>query len=75
MEKMRLLWEEIYASLGLKAQNLRDKEVQVIKSIKAENWQRNEETNVNSEIETSDDTNGIQEQDIRENKTVCEVNN
>ena len=67
--------ERIYASLGLKAQNLRDKEVQVIKSTKAENWQRNEETNVNSEIETSDDTNGIQEQDIRENKTVCEVNN
>ena len=76
MEKMRLLWEEKgYASLGLKAQNLalRDKAVQVIKP-REENWQRNEETNVNSEIETSDDTNKIQEQDLRENITVCEVN-
>ena len=75
MEKMRLLWEEKgYASLGLKAQNLRDKAAQVIKS-REENRQRNGETNVNSEIEASDDINGIQEQDIHENITVCKVNN
>ena len=75
MEKMRLLWEEKgYVSLGLKAQNLRDKAAQVIKS-REENRQRNGETNVNSEIEASDDKNGIQEQDIHENITVCKVNN
>ena len=75
MEKMRLLWEEKgYASLGLKAQNLRDKAAQVIKS-REENRQRNGETNVNSEIEASDEINGIQEQDIHENITVCKVNN
>ena len=50
MEKIRLLWEEKgYASLGLKAQNLRKKAAQVIKS-REENQQHNEETNVNSEI-------------------------
>ena len=74
MEKMRLLWEEKgYASLGLKAQNLRDKAAQVIKSGE-ENRQR-EETNVNSEIETSDDTNTIQGQNLHENITVREVIN
>ena len=77
MEKMRLLWEEKgYASLGLNAQNVRDKAAQVIKS-REENRQRNEEseeTNVNSEIETSDDTNGIQEQDMHENITVININ-
>ena len=67
---------ERYASLGLNAQNLRDKAAQVIKS-QEENRQRNEEseeTNVNSEIETSDDTNGIQEQDMHENITVININ-
>ena len=47
---------------------LRVKAAQVIKS-REENRQRNEETIVNSEIEASDDTNGIQEQDIHENIT------
>ena len=52
---------------------LRVKAAQVIKS-REENRQRNEETIVNNEIEASDDTNGIQEQDIHENIPVCNIN-
>ena len=60
--------------IRFKSTKLRDKAAQVTKS-REENRQRNEETNLNSEIEASDNMNGIQEQDIHENITVCKVNN
>ena len=60
--------------MGLKAQNLRDKAAQVIKS-RVENRQSNEDANVNSEIETCDDTITIQGQNLHENIMVREVIN
>ena len=74
MEIMRLVWEEKgYASLGLTAQNLRDKAAQVIKS-REDNQQYDEETsgsNNNSDELVNENRQQDQYENINTRENVC----
>ena len=74
MKITRLLWEEKgYASLGLRAQNLRDKAAQLIKN---EERSRQQYTNANEEVNMNEEANnavemptiGAQERNQQENQ-------
>lgn len=74
MEIMRLMWEEKgYASLGLTAQNLRDKAAQVIKA-REDNQQYDEETsgsNNNSDELVNENRQQDQYENINTRENVC----